>query len=134
MQEITSPPVALKGEKGHPANYKGCPVYQNKLKSQQTKISVAQRVKEKKDKPDNQALPSTSGLSYAQVTSKSTEKPNTVKKLPLSCNEPTITDVMKLLSSIQADMKKSISQLTNRVDRLENKSPPKKKVKSTQHE
>lgn len=125
---------ALCNEKGHPANYKGCPVYQNKLKSQQTKISVAQRVKEKKDKPDNQALPSTSGLSYAQVTNKSTEKPTTVKKLPLSCNEPTITDVMKLLSSIQADMKKSISQLTNRVDRLENKSPPKKKVKSTQHE
>ena len=122
---------ALCNEKGHPANYKGCPVYQKKLKSQQTKVSVVQRVEKKKE---NQDIPSTSGLSYAQVTKKSNDEPTIMKKLSPSYNEPTIADVMKLLDSIRSDMNKSIGQLTNRVNVLENKSPPKKKVKTTQNE
>lgn len=111
---------ALCKGKGHPANYKGCPEYQKKIKTQQTKTSVAQRVKETINKTTEPITPSTSGLSYAQATKMSTDN-HIVKKLPTTCTEPTIADVMKLLSSFQADVKNSISQLNNRMDRLENK-------------
>lgn len=121
---------ALCNEKGHPASYKGCPIYQKKLKTQQTKVSVVQRLKEKRDMPKMLITPSTSGLSYAQITKMSTDKQNTVTKAASSCTEPTIADVMKMLSSFQADIKNSISQLSTRVDRLESKSPPTKKQKT----
>lgn len=130
-QSGSAPTCALCNQKGHTANYRGCEVYQRKLKSQQPKnTTVVQRLQKIPVKKQEQVKPSTTGLSYAQVSKKSLDKQTKNKTQETVTNEPTLTDMMLLLSQFQTEIKQSISQLARRVDKLEHKSkPPNKQVK-----
>jgi hypothetical protein len=128
----SDPTCALCKEKGHTANYKGCPVYQKKLKAQQPKkITVVQRLQNKSAKQQTAIIPTTSGLSYAQVIKTSDDIQKQDKKQNKANNEPTIGDVMKMLSQLQTDIMQNLGQLANRVEKLENKSKPLKKQVKT---
>ena len=68
---------------GHTANYKGCPVYQKKIKIQtQEKITAVQRLQANVAKPQATAIiPATSGLTYAQAATKTlVNKPHQPKE------------------------------------------------------
>lgn len=122
-----SPPTcALCQQKGHTANYKGCPVYQNKIKSQQKyKASAVQRLQTKSVRPKTTNTPATVGLSYAQVIQISDDKLNQDNKHIEINNEPNNNVIIKMLSQIQ----QTLGQLAERVAKLENNSkPPSKKV------
>jgi hypothetical protein len=126
----SDPTCALCKEKGHTANYKGCPVYQKKLKAQQPKkLTVVQRLQNKSAKQQTTIIPNTSGLSYAQVTKTSDDIQD--KKQNKAKNEPSIGDVMKMLCQLQTDIMQNLSQLANRVEKLENNSKPLNKQAKT---
>lgn len=122
------PTCALCGEKGHPASYKGCQVYQKKLNVQlPIKTTVVQRLQQK---PNILYDTVREGVSYAQVAKTSNNKPlQEIRPKPV-LNEPTISNIMKMLTEFQAEMRQNFSQLSERVEKLENNSkPPNKTLK-----
>lgn len=130
-QRKSVPTCALCNQKGHTANYKGCEIYQRKIKEYQPKKTTAvQRLQEKPSKPKEQVKPTISGLSYAQVTKNSRREQNQENEQQNINNEPTISDMMKLLSQFQTEMKNNFSQLATRVEKLEKSNPLKKQVKN----
>lgn len=123
----STPTCVLCSQKGHTANYKGCSVYQNKLKAQQSKKeTVVQRLK-KATKPQESVKPSTSGLTYAQITKMSADKQTQGKTQTTGNNEPNITDMMLMLREFQTEMRNNFSQLANRVKQLEKAAKPSNK-------
>lgn len=123
-EQSTAPTCALCQQKGHTANYKGCPVYQNKIKSQQNyKPNIIQRLQTKSARPPITAI-TDDGLSYAQVAKISVEEPNDKhkedKKNRDGNNEPNINNMINILSQIQ----QTLCQLTERVGKLESISKP----------
>lgn len=124
-QPGSAPTCALCQQKGHTANYKGCSVYQNKIKSQQNyKTNVIQRLQTKLAKPQTTITPTTDGLSYAQVSKLSVDKLNQDNKHIEVNNETNNNDIIKMLSQIQ----QTLGQLAERVGKLESisKQPSKK--------
>lgn len=120
-QPGTAPTCALCNQKGHTANYKGCEVYQKKLKAQNPeKITVARRLQDKPAVQQQTDEPSTSGLTYAQASQKPIAKQNQDNKQDKTSKEPTISDLMRTLSQYQNDIKQSLCQLADRVEKLEN--------------
>jgi len=121
----TEPTCALCQCKGHTANYKGCPVYQKKLKSQtQEKISAVQRMQANAAKPQATAITTaTSGITYAQYSKKTVNKPHFDNEQSKINNEQQNNDIIKMLSQIQ----QTLSQLTERVEKLEKLQTTKQK-------
>lgn len=104
--------------KDHTSNYKGCEVYQKKLKEQQPKKStVVQRLQERSTEPKVQPRAVTPDLSYAQATKDEKAEP--------TANEPTIKDLMALLCNFQTEVKDGFRQLATRVEKLEKSKQPK---------
>lgn len=125
-----TPKCALCQHEGHTANYKGCPVYQKRIKTlnQQTK-TIVQRLRET-TVPVN---PSNSGLSYAQITKNSTQEADNKQKKNTS-NEPSISDILVLLTQMKSDINHNIGQLSNRMAKLESKPTAKNtKVNNTKN-
>lgn len=119
-----TPKCALCNKDGHTANYKGCPAYQKKLKSQnQPAKSAVNRLREHHNTAIEAINPTTTGLSYAQVTKKNTEK-TAAKKSPQP-TEQSNNDIMLMLKKMQADIKDNIGQLSNRLAKLEQQQLPK---------
>lgn len=129
----SAPTCALCNQKGHTANYKGCVVYKSKLNAHHPqKVTVVRRLQNKSDEKRNTIEPSTSGLTYAQVSKKASGTQNQDKKEKK--NEPTISNLMEMLSQFQTEIKHSLGQLIERVEKLENKSKPQnKQVKKNQN-
>jgi len=114
----TTPTCALCQESGHTANYKGCPVYQSKIKSlASTKTTTVQRLQE--DKLRRYPISRESDISYAQVAKSATKVTNeimtTSNKIGISTNETSSNDILTLLKQIQ----NTLAQLTSRVENLE---------------
>lgn len=129
-QHNSAPKCAL-CEKNHTANYKGCEVYQKKLKEQQTKKStVVQRLQQKPTKPKEPAKAVTTDQSYAQAARKSEDKQANDQAKSID-SEPTMKDVMKMLKHFQTEVKDSLSQLSIRVEKLEKSNQPKQSQKRT---
>lgn len=128
-QKDTPPSCALCQQQGHTANYKGCRVYQNKIKSQQNnRTSVVQRLQTKVAKPQTTITPCTVGLSYAQITKSSADESNQNNKLIEVNNESNNSEIIKILSKIQ----QLLGHLAERVAKLETNSyPPSKKSQHT---
>lgn len=122
-----TPKCALCQNEGHTANYKGCSVYQKKIKNQnqQTK-TVISRLRETRTTNTTTTKQTTSGKTYAQVTKNSTQ--NTAKP---QTKEPSISDILKLLNELKTDINHNIGQLSNRLEKLE-KKPITKNTKSQQ--
>ena len=121
----TAPKCALCQQEGHTANYKGCPIYQRKLNNQnQPSKSAVSRLRETKTDSKATINPTNTGLTYAQVTKKQPLQP--AKKQPVQpakiqqTNEPSISDILTLLTLMKTDFNHSIELLTNRMDKLEN--------------
>lgn len=115
----------LFGQSGHPANYKGCEIYQKKLKAQQPKrMTVVQRLQQKSCKQNEPIKQVTSEVSYAQIVKTSSDKQSQETTYEIATNEPTISDMMKMLSEFQNEMRKNFSQLGTRVGQLEKNSEP----------
>ena len=124
----TEPTCALCHCNGHTANYKGCPVYQKKIKIQtQEKITAVQRLQANVAKPQATAIiPATSGLTYAQAATKTlVNKPHQSKEQSKANNELQNNDIIKMLSQIQ----QTLSQLSERVEKLEKLQTTKQKSK-----
>lgn len=129
------------GKDGHSANYKGCPVYQARLKPMQSKKrnAVALRVQEK---PRSSAKVVTPDQLYAQIA---TTKPSTTsttgttktatEQLPQQkqlTEESTIADVMTVLTNFQTSMDKmnpNINQLNQRARVLDSSKSPQQEPK-----
>lgn len=133
----TAPKCALCQQEGHTANYKGCSVYQKRLKSQnQPAKSAVNRLRASSSGNNTQQKtistlnPSTSGLTFAQVT-KNLNNTTTTKQIPQK-NEPSISDILKLL----IEMKTDIGLLSNRLEKLEDiqNKPKNNKVKSNKND
>lgn len=72
-----TPKCALCQHEGHTANYKGCPIYQKRIKSRnQQTTTVVQRLRE----ATTTVNPSNSGQSYAQATKNSTNESDKKQK------------------------------------------------------
>ncbi len=120
-QRNSTPTCVLCGQKGHPASYRGCEVYQKKMKGQQSKkVSVVQRLQEKPRKQHETVKPINTELTYAQVTKKGKQNKN-IQQNTVN-NEPTIYDMMKMLSEFQTEIKQNLSQIAERLGKLENNS------------
>lgn len=128
-QPNIAPSCALCQQQGHTANYKGCCVYQNKIKSQQNnRTSVVQRLQTKASKPQTTITPSTVGLSYAQITKLSADESNQNNKHIEGNNESNNFEIIKILSQIQ----QTLGHLAERVAKLETSfHPPSKKSQLT---
>ncbi len=115
------PKCALCEQEGHTANYKGCSVYQKKLKSQtqQVKPTVARLQEKNKEKPSMGKKVET-GLSFAQVTKSNTEAGKENKNKSQK-KEPSISDLLEMLTKIQSDIGNNISILSKRLDKMESK-------------
>lgn len=128
-QNVT-PKCALCLQEGHTANFKGCSIYQKKIKSQnQQSKSTVQRLRESKNDTTPSINPS-SGLTYAQVT-KNTSTGNVTNKNnnKSQTNEQSISEILKMLT----DINRNIGQLSNRLDKLEtNPTAKNKKNKKNQ--
>lgn len=125
---------ALCGEKGHPANYKGCPVYQAKQKSlQPRKQTVTQRLQTKNPLHKQQTENPTAGRSNVDVKEKSADRQKKVKN-QIADAEPTITDLMNMMHSFQAEFKQAMGQLSNRVEKLEKAQKPSNKKSNKKNE
>lgn len=128
-----TPSCILCGQRGHPASYKGCEAYQKKLKTQQPKkMTAVQRLQQKTGKQNEPNKQVISGVSYAQTVKAPAEKQSQDIVRDTASNEPSIKDMMKMLSEIQTEMRTNFSQLANRVEQLENNSklPPTKNLKN----
>lgn len=113
----TAPKCALCQQEGHTANYKGCPIYQKKLKNQnQPSKSAVTRLRETKTDSTSSINPTNTGLSYAQVTKKQPVQPAKIQQK----KEPSISDILTLLTVMKTDFDHSIKLLSNRMDKLEN--------------
>lgn len=128
-QPNIAPSCALCQQQGHTANYKGCCVYQNKIKSQQNnRTSVVQRLQTKAAKPQTTITPSTVGLSYAQITKSSADESNENNKHIEGNNESNNLEISKILSQNQ----QTLGHLAERVAKLETSfHPPSKKSQLT---
>ncbi len=117
------------GKDGHPANYKGCPTYQNKLNSiMPKKTTVSQRIQPRQFAP---AKPVSTSLSYAKATMPSAsvsikqnqqqpQQPQTEKQQ--KSKEPTLADLLTVMSSIKSDfnvLNTNINHLSQCVTSLE---------------
>jgi len=124
-QKDSEPTCVLCQEKGHTANYKGCPVYQAKIKSQKlNKTTVVQRLQTKTTKPLQSSVEDLqkAGMSYAQVTKINTEKQ--INKINANDNtNNSLTNNKEILSMLQ-QIQNTLNQLTNRVNNLESKTKP----------
>jgi len=111
------PTCVLCGKQGHPASYKGCEVYQRKVKAQlPRKTTVVQRLQEK---PNQQYDTVKEGVSYAQAANNLIIKKQN-QEIPAT-SEQTIDNIMKILGELQVEMRQNFSQLTIRVEKLEDK-------------
>ena len=122
-----APKCVLCKQEGHTANYRGCSVYQKKLTSQNKPAKTAlSRLRESHSEAATTLKPSETGLSYAQVT-----KNSNVNKSANTTKEPSISDMMQILT----DINKNIGQLSNRLEKLEKLHlPNKSKVKQNKNE
>lgn len=121
MKPNATPKCALCDGEGHTANYKGCPIYQRKIKSQNQKPkSAVERLRE--DKPKSTFNPTTPGQSYAQVTKNPYNESNEIVN-KLQNNEPSISDILSMLTVIKADINHNIELLSKRLDKLEATQP-----------
>ena len=110
--------------KDHTTNYRGCDVYQKKLKEQPKKSSVVQRLQQKSAKLQIATKMFTPTQTYAQITTKD-ENTKTKVKTEVINNEPTIRNLMLMLNRFQAEVKDSFRQLTVGVEKLERSKQPK---------
>lgn len=128
---------ALCNEKGHPANYKGCAVYKKKVKELgPRRVTAVQRLRQ-----DNSAKSSAVEMHKPQkttqppkVTNMSNEKQDEIKKQEPVTNEPTMIDMMSMLSEFQTEMRQNFSQLANRVEKLEKSRTSQTKSKRNSNE
>lgn len=126
-----TPKCALCQHDGHTANYKGCPIYQKRIKSQnQQPKSAVNRLREEKLETKSTINPSNSGISYAQVTKNSINESQ--KNQKKQANEPSLSEILKLLTELKTDIDRNIGQLSNRLAKLETK-PSAKNTKSQKH-
>lgn len=117
----STPKCALCQEEGHTANYKGCVVYQNKVKSvKANKTTMMQRLQaanNKNDTPSHNMI--NPGTSFAQAARKNLVETNKTNNEKENTNNTNNNEVISLLLQIQ----KSLEQLSSRVDKLEAKAP-----------
>ncbi len=107
------------GKEGHPANYKGCPVYQKKMSEQlPKKQKLAHRIKTNTHTTVNSV---NTGQTYASVAANNTTSHNQNNNQQTR-KEPTISDLMDMLTKFQSDVKSNFGQLTQRVCQLENQT------------
>lgn len=100
-----------------------------KNKDQQPrKTTAVQRLQEKSKKAQIPTNPSTCSQTYVQVTDKTRNE-----QTKLTNNEPTISDLMQMLSQFQTEMKGNFSQLSAMVERLEKSRPSASESKKKQN-
>ncbi len=116
----------------HTANYRGCPVFKGN-KTRGNSSTAVQRILAEKPPTNNRVY--NEGNSYAQavtaITNKATSKPENSNR-PNELDE--ILTILKRLESSQDEIKSTVSQLNDRVNKLEADKPtpsPKRKVRKT---
>lgn len=124
-KQLSDKPIcALCGQEGHPANYKGCQIYQKRVKAQETKRkTVVQRMQEK---PSTPAEKVTAEKTYAQVvkaTNNNQKQPNPQK----TKSDTFIYDIKEMISNFQIEIKQNLSQISKRMEQLEIEAKPSKK-------